>query len=298
MTALRTGQVDYTLYDLITWRDKEALDKTMSVPPKSYPIIYGTSIGIKMNMGPKDVPLGDVNIRRALYMAIDFEGIKKVKGGYNPETYGSGVNSVSGPDLYTPFNELPAVCQDFLTYQPAKAKQMIADAGFPNGLNLSLTITSDSPYLDVYELVAGYWAAIGVTLKFDTVTSVVFSTKEREDNYQMITTLPGTAAYAPVLTYALNVGTNMSQRLPTNPDFATEWYNRATMIVNTAERQKEFKALNVYMVENVYFIVPNVLEAKYLIVQPWLGGHYGGAQLRRHDVSSVIPYLWVIPGAK
>jgi ABC-type transport system substrate-binding protein len=296
MTAIRTGQADYTLYDFVQWRDREALEKTMSTLPDFWRLRYGTSVAIKMNMGPDDVPLGDLNVRRALYMAIDFEGIKKIKGGENPETYGSGLNSPSGPDLYTPFNELPAVCQDFLTYQPTKAKQMLADAGFPNGMNLSLTIASNNSYMDVYELVAGYWAAIGVTLKFDTVTSTVFSTKERVDDYQMITTLPGTVGYNPVITYAIHgVGTN-EQR---NPDtVAEEWWDRATMIVNEVERNKEFKALNVYMVENVYFIVPNVLEAKYLTTQPWIGGYHGEIMLRKHDVSSTIPYLWVIPGLK
>jgi ABC-type transport system substrate-binding protein len=296
LSAMRTQQIDYTLYDQIQWRDKEALEKTMAKPPVFQAISYGTSISIKMNMGPKDVPLNDLNVRRALYMAIDFEGIKKIKGGPNPEVYGSGINSPSGPDLYTPWDELPAVCKDFLTYQPTKAKQMLADAGYPDGLNLTLTISSSNQYQDIYELVAGYWAAIGVTMKFDTVTSTVFSTKEREANYQMITTLPGTVGYNPVITYAISGVSSNKQR---NPDtVAEEWWDRALKIVDETERNKEFKALNVYMLENVYYFTPWVKEAYYLGMQPWIGGWHGEMQLRKHDVSCIIPYLWVIPGAK
>jgi peptide/nickel transport system substrate-binding protein len=295
LSAIRTGQIDYNLYDKFTWQDRDALLKTMSTPPNIAEVPYGTSVAIKMNMGPDDVPLGDINVRRALYMAIDFEGIKKIIGGENPETYGSGMNSPHGPELYTPFNELPAVCQDFLTYQPAKAKQMLADAGFPDGFTLTLTISSADSYMDAYELTAGYWAAIGVTLKFDMVTSTVYSTKSREANYQMITTLPGTVGYNPLLTYALAVANN-KQRLPDM--IATDWWNRTTMIVDETERNKEFKALNVYMLEQVYYMTPLVNPPRYSICQKWIGGWHGEGMLRKHDVSSVIPYLWIIPGIK
>jgi ABC-type transport system substrate-binding protein len=133
-------------------------------------------------------------------------------------------------------------------------------------------------------------------MKFDTVTSTVFSTKEREANYQMITTLPGTVGYNPVITYAISGVSSNKQR---NPDtVAEEWWDRALKIVDETERNKEFKALNVYMLENVYYFTPWVKEAYYLGMQPWIGGWHGEMQLRKHDVSCIIPYLWVIPGAK
>jgi peptide/nickel transport system substrate-binding protein len=73
-------------------------------------------------------PWDNVKLRQAVYHAIDREGIVKgVLGGRARE-----LNGPIGPGMYAYDPNL----QPTYPYDPAKAKQLLAEAGFPNGLDV------------------------------------------------------------------------------------------------------------------------------------------------------------------
>jgi peptide/nickel transport system substrate-binding protein len=75
-------------------------------------------------------PLRDVRVRQALRYAIDYEGMKNVvAGGYGEVLQ---TNFMPGMLGYEPSTGT------FYKYDPAKAKQLLAEAGFPQGFEIQL----------------------------------------------------------------------------------------------------------------------------------------------------------------
>ena len=99
-------------------------------------------------------PLNDVNVRKALQMAIDrqaildalYAGEGKVLSAFIPE----GVLSHN--------DDAPEI-----PYDPEQAKALLAEAGYPDGFNMEIAIMADSSTsLTVSSIIQSYLAAIGV----------------------------------------------------------------------------------------------------------------------------------------
>jgi peptide/nickel transport system substrate-binding protein len=97
-------------------------------------------------------------VRQALNYAINRAQIATALFGQ----YGSGTDqpSVPGFDGYDP------ALANYYPYDPAKAKQLLARAGFASGLVIPVTYVSTiAPTADAVQAVAADWQKVGVTLK-------------------------------------------------------------------------------------------------------------------------------------
>jgi ABC-type transport system substrate-binding protein len=124
----------------ISWEQAEQLLKTN---PKLQSFIYqGVAMGLKPRVDVE--PLSDIRVRKAINMAIDRELIAEtIYGGY---VEGKPVGEF-GPQLrpyYTPFEEWPEDLQEEYTYNPEKAKQLLAEAGYPNGFKTSCVVSGSA----------------------------------------------------------------------------------------------------------------------------------------------------------
>jgi peptide/nickel transport system substrate-binding protein len=110
-------------------------------------------------------PFSDIRIRRAVGYALDTASMLKVAG------YGT----------YKPCNQIfPSACWAFnpnvtgFTYNPEKAKQLVIEAGYPNGLDTKIyydsTVTNGTP-----EMVQSYLSKVGINAKLEKVTSGLFA---------------------------------------------------------------------------------------------------------------------------
>jgi len=118
-------------------------------------------------------PLLDKRVRQALSMAIHRDAIvKKVMGG----------NAVAAGELLPQgfFGTNPGAKPE--AYDPKKAKQLLADAGYPNGFELTLGTPNDRYINDskVAQAIAQMFTRIGVKTKVDAMTkSVFFKTRNK-----------------------------------------------------------------------------------------------------------------------
>jgi peptide/nickel transport system substrate-binding protein len=126
-------------------------------------------------------------VRLALNLAVDKKAIfQRVLGGI-----GTPVGTVN----YYPTD--PWISEALvkpLPYDPARAKALLVEAGYPNGFELTMNLTAwpGRGYLpDVGEAVATYWEKVGLKVKRRPVDRAVFSADFRARSY------PGVAlAYA------------------------------------------------------------------------------------------------------
>ncbi|HEX4833790.1 MAG TPA: ABC transporter substrate-binding protein [Trebonia sp.] len=122
----------------------------------SFQIVHGPTDGkIQLTLNNASGPLKNVLVRQAIAYAIDKQSILKTVGGGFGTVIGS--DTVPGDPWYS------ASYARTYAYNPAKAKQLLAQAGYPNGF--SLTLTLPQPYAYATQsgpLVDAYLKAVGI----------------------------------------------------------------------------------------------------------------------------------------
>ena len=107
-------------------------------------------------------PLGNVLVRQAMNYAIDRQAI--TQGLYK----GSGrvAGSTPFPSFYAGYS---AALASLYPYDPAKAKQLLMQAGYPNGFTAQVVAGQQTTQLT--EAIAGYLAKVGIQLQIKTFSS-------------------------------------------------------------------------------------------------------------------------------
>jgi peptide/nickel transport system substrate-binding protein len=96
-------------------------------------------------------PLRDIRVRKAILHAIDREAMVKSIVGEGARV----LHTICHPSLFGCTDEgAPRY-----PYDPAKAKQLLAEAGFPNGFDIDLYAYRDRPHT---EAMIGYLRAVGI----------------------------------------------------------------------------------------------------------------------------------------
>jgi peptide/nickel transport system substrate-binding protein len=117
-------------------------------------------------------PFKDLRVRQALYHAVDIETMKnKLMSGQSFPTGGM----TPSPKAY--FND-PKI-EARLPFDLAKAKQLMTDAGYPNGFEVQLDCPNNR-YIQDEEIcvaLAGMWQKIGVTVKVVAIPRVTYFPK-------------------------------------------------------------------------------------------------------------------------
>ncbi|HKW81396.1 MAG TPA: ABC transporter substrate-binding protein [Casimicrobiaceae bacterium] len=107
-------------------------------------------------------PFRDKRVRQALYQAIDIAAIRS--------TTMRGLSQPSGVLLPSPKQSTPEL-ERRLPYDKAKAKELLAQAGYPNGFSVTLDCPNNRYVNDekICQALAAMWAQIGVTVKVNAM---------------------------------------------------------------------------------------------------------------------------------
>jgi len=155
LNAIKSGQVNTTDVDASVLKEAEAAGLTVNEAQVTW-------LGlIFFDRDGSQVPaLGDVRVRQALNHAIDGEAIvKNIYGG----------NGAQSQQIFNP--DSPAFVADLddaYPYDPEKAKELLAEAGYPDGFEITMPeVKGDltQPYI------TQQLADVGVTVKWDKVAS-------------------------------------------------------------------------------------------------------------------------------
>ncbi|MGH7154092.1 MAG: ABC transporter substrate-binding protein [Acetobacteraceae bacterium] len=127
-------------------------------------------------------PLSDKRVRQALNYAVNKKAIVQVM------TYGAGKPQVSPISTPTPLAE--QTTQVPYPYDPAKAKDLLKEAGFPNGFDVGIyTVAGNSDQAAEAAAIQQMWKQIGVRLKIQQMDSATRIAKFHANQYQMRTAL-------------------------------------------------------------------------------------------------------------
>jgi len=160
ISALRTGKIDRAG---VGWEDAGDLMKTN--PDLKYIRHLSTiSWNLHMRIDKPELPFADIRVRRALAMAINNKEIKDYLYEGNAEVLTHPAMPVTEfMDMYVPLEELPESTREMYEYHPDKAKQLLVEAGYPDGFKTKVLCPAGSA--DTLSLVKDYWEEIGVELE-------------------------------------------------------------------------------------------------------------------------------------
>lgn len=115
-----------------------------------------------MTLNESMAPFDDVNVRKAIQMSIDRQSIlDTVYGGQ-----GSLIDGIFPTGLIGYNKDL----QGSITYDPDAAKQLLADAGYPDGFEMDLELDSSTSNntLMTYQIIQQNLADVGITANIQT----------------------------------------------------------------------------------------------------------------------------------
>jgi len=151
VAAFQTGAVDWV--DAVPPAMIATIKKMKGV--KTTSVLNGNNLFIKFNTHHKNSPFTNPKVRRAAAHAIDMDGIlKSVLFGQGQRYASVGKGTLGYDPTLKPYE-----------YDPAKAKQLLKEAGYPKGFNVKFynLITPREPNIKEYgEAVAAYLTAVGI----------------------------------------------------------------------------------------------------------------------------------------
>ena len=157
LNALKSGQIDFSTGDYTTAAEAEKAGLQTHFTPN---VFSGLNL---LDRGGKLAPqLADQRVRQAINYAIDRRSIVDAIYG----KYGSPTTQTTHGAGY--LKEL----DDKYPYDPAKAKQLLAEAGYPNGFTLSVVSTPFFNGDTMVQAIAGQLKSVGITLKVDSKSDV------------------------------------------------------------------------------------------------------------------------------
>jgi peptide/nickel transport system substrate-binding protein len=181
--------------------------------------------------------LADVKVRKAVGYAIDFKSITETLGlGYYIPTFQL---ATEGSFAYNPDVE-------GYPYDPKKAKQLLAEAGYPDGFSITLYGLSNQEYSNLMTAIQGYLSKVGIEAKIEMMDQLRYDTMltggpEKggwKDGYAII---PMGININEVATYNSLLGPGVSEiRLPVlnNPDEVKQLIGQ-TLSINDSEELKK-----------------------------------------------------------
>ncbi len=133
-------------------------------------------------------PFKDKRVRQAFYQAIDIQGIQRtvMRGASNPTALmiGPGINGFA-EDI-----------NKRLPYSPDAARKLLADAGYPNGFEVTMKCPNDRYVNDgnICQAVAANLARVGVKINLQAETKGTYFPKilRRDTSFYMLGWTPGT----------------------------------------------------------------------------------------------------------
>ena len=305
IAALRSGQVDKL--GGATGFHEMNLDQQKTLAAQEPDLLFApVSSGGNGVMFPfnKEPWYPDIRVRQAMQKAINIEELAATYyGGVSdpiPQPFVWGGSELDG--YSTPWSQRPEAVREGYTYDPQRARELLAEAGYPDGFKVNLltgpgdNIFSGNPDLAV--IVKSYWEAIGIEVEIEQ--------------------FPDTDAFAQRVIPSGGVGAQEyeAQMFWTNhpccPVAVLEWMKASTTWnpgwVNDPALEQDFvevyaastreehtaqvKKMNDYVFDQQWFVTLLPVNT-FIAWQPWLKSYNGENQLGRGMGGAVWARVWV-----
>ncbi|MGK2229724.1 ABC transporter substrate-binding protein [Devosia sp.] len=172
--ALRNGEVD-----LVMRANKEESLDTLKAEGFTMNTVQNYAVAL-MVLNPEVKPLDDPRVRKAIAYAVDFEAITQAISPSLTQPHHSMLMpwmSVYTDDIAT------------YTYDPEKAKALLAEAGYPDGFSFKNLGTSAQGVTEVQQFQIDYLSQVGINMEMELVDTPTFNQRRNAGQFDTATRL-------------------------------------------------------------------------------------------------------------
>jgi peptide/nickel transport system substrate-binding protein len=226
-------------------------------------------------------------VRRALIIALDRYAIIEA---IDVEGQAFSWPIPPGVPGHTPISELPESSQLLWSYQPELAKQMLADAGYPDGFTLELKGISLAVDIDFLNTLAYYWEEIGIDVNITVLDPAAYTATMRGVDYDiLLETEFGSASPYILLNRA---SFDSTYRTWDNLEYNNMWEDMKKT-VDTDERVAKMKELALFVTDAAAGGVGISRPYWLTCYWPWLKNYYGEITTGRENFMPMAARLWI-----
>jgi len=255
VAAIQTGEVD--IVTRLSSEEAQSLLGVENVKIIKYPVARIYYIAFNNLTTGVDKPTMDARVRQAMNYAVDVDTIiDALFDGFAEPASGYVASGELGYGVVEPFG-----------YDPEKAKELLAEAGYPDGFEMDMACPAGAytHFEEVCEAVAGYLGDVGIKINLEVMESGQYWDLEAEkqlpplfgDSWSAV----GGEAYRR-LKGALG-GWDASYSAWSDPEI-DRLLEEIKATPDQEERAKVYEELQVYMQENppfIYLYQPVAFEA-------------------------------------
>lgn len=150
LSSIQAGQADVAVGDPQTADAASSAGLTVLHAPS-----YTAGVNLFDRAGVVAKPLADPRVRQALNYGIDRKAINTALFG----AFGTPTTQIQTPT----YDGYDKSLDDMYPYDPAKAKALLTEAGYPNGFSMTIEAWQGFNVARVTEAIMGYWTKIGVS---------------------------------------------------------------------------------------------------------------------------------------
>jgi peptide/nickel transport system substrate-binding protein len=177
-SALQTKQIDLLFANV----DAGRIETLTKASPNLVKFQYQDPAPMHLYMNLKNAALNDVRVRQAIALTIDRDAFLQTLYG------GAGGWPMAGafPDTFT-----QAEIKQLLKHDPAQAKQLMAAAGYANGVDLQFNYPGNAygqEYITQMQLLQSQLKPIGVNLQLNSLDKDDESTRKKQHNFTITDT--------------------------------------------------------------------------------------------------------------
>ncbi len=289
--AFRTGKID--LLPNVAWEDSQTLIRNNS-RLKSLRKTATAANALAGRIDKADLPFKDVRVRLALNMAFNRKAM--VDGYYkgNAEWFSYPyINDAAHATLFTPYEQLPTESQRVYQYSPEQAKQLLADAGYPNGFKTSIICTNLGDAVDVLSVVKQDFLKIGVELEIKPQENTVYTSISRGRTYDQMILGSSMENFTTVKLHSFRPESADDRSFFDSPvtraayDEINKWVG-----IDDSKCDKLLKDLTPYILANPYGVwlpMPYIYDMWW----PWVKDYEGQWNIGDWNPAAFTRYIWV-----
>jgi peptide/nickel transport system substrate-binding protein len=192
----------------------------------------------------------------------------------------------------TPFDEWPQELKDEYTYNPTKAKQLLAEAGYPTGFKTNIVAATNAD-LDLLQIIKSEFLDIGVDMDIKTMEPGAAGAYVAAMKHDQMSLWQGfTGLTWPLNTISVFRHSKKSTANPTgNNDPAYDaMIDKINLAATEDEASKIMRDMETYLLKQHWDIYTMPLKS-YTLWQPYLRGYSG--EILSQDQGRIWARLWI-----
>ena len=272
LAAIRAGKID--VVDGMSFIDAQNMKKTNpEIVQVTVPASYAATVDVRNDTKP----FSDIKVRKAMQMALDLPTIAATYYGGVTPPYPSTLTTNLMTGWGFPYQQWPQDLKDEYAYNPTAAKQLLADAGYPNGFNTNIAANSSAD-LDLLQIVKSYFNAIGINMEIRPMdqTSWLAFVQNGKKYDQLAYPAAGSLGKGTEPSLQLNyfhTGDATNYFMVSDPVFDA-FYNKVLAANDINGVKQALKDANEYVARQ-HFSISLLQPNLFAFSQPWLKGYNG-----------------------